>query len=73
MEQTYPGHPYNYQAGWDYTLQTHLLPEQGNGTYELHAIATDRLGQAVTLGTRTIVCDNANAVKPFGVLPQDGS
>jgi hypothetical protein len=49
-------------------LLTHFLPDSGNGTFVLHAIATDVVGKTTTLGTKTIYCDNANAVKPFGAI-----
>ncbi len=64
----YPDYPNNNKAGWGYMLLTNFLPNGGNGTYELHAIATDAVGKPTTLGTRTIYCDNANAVKPFGAI-----
>jgi hypothetical protein len=60
--------PFNYQAGWGYMLLTNFLPNQGNGTFKLYAIATDAEGNAVTLGSKTITCDNAHAVKPFGTI-----
>jgi hypothetical protein len=68
VEQAYPAYPYNYKAGWGYMLLTNFLPGNGNGTYKLHAIATDMVGKKVTLGVKTIHCDNANAIKPFGAL-----
>ncbi len=49
-------------------LLTYFLPNDGNGTYVLEAIATDISGNEVSLGTKTIHCDNANAVKPFGAI-----
>ena len=58
----------NYAAGWGYMLLTNFLPNHGNGTYKLYAIATDKEGNQVTLGTKTITCDNAHAVKPFGTI-----
>lgn len=64
----YPDHPNNTRAGWGYMMLTNFLPGKGNGTVVLHAVATDNGGHTVTLGTRTIVCDNTNAVKPFGAI-----
>jgi hypothetical protein len=55
-------------AGWGYMLLTNFFPNNGNGTFTLHAIATDMEGNQVTLGTKTILVDNANAVKPFGAI-----
>lgn len=75
VEMAYPDYPRNFRAGWGYMMLTNFLPDQGNGTYRLHAFATDREGQMVSLGTRTIQCDNAHAVKPFGAIDtpaQDG-
>jgi len=68
IEQAYPEYPNNYKAGWGYMMLTNFLPNGGNGTFNIHAIATDMEGHQVTLGTKTIVCDNANAVKPFGAI-----
>lgn len=68
VELLYPDYPMNYRAGWGYMMLTYSLPNGGNGTYTLHAVATDAEGNEVTLGTRTITVDNANAVKPFGAI-----
>ncbi|UCH98577.1 MAG: hypothetical protein JSV88_17485 [Candidatus Aminicenantes bacterium] len=64
----YPQYPNNTRAGWGYMLLTNFLPNGGNGTYTLYAIATDAVGKTTTLGSKTIYCDNANAVKPFGAI-----
>ncbi|MCP5108328.1 MAG: BACON domain-containing protein [bacterium] len=68
IEAAYPDYPANYMAGWGYMLLTNFLPNGGNGTFTLYAIAKDTFGYEVTLGTKTITCDNANAVKPFGAI-----
>ena len=74
VESTYPNAPSNYQAGWGYMLLTNMLPNNGgssglgNGTYNLHAIATNAAGTTHDLGTRTITVDNAHASKPFGTI-----
>lgn len=60
--------PFRYQAGWGYMLLTNFLPNQGNGTFKLYAIATDVEGKTTILGSKTITCDNANATKPFGTI-----
>ena len=74
IEASYPGYPNNDSAGWGYQLLTNFLPNGGNGTYTLYAIAKDVEGNEVTLGSKTIICDNDNAVKPFGTLekPEQG-
>ena len=68
IEVGYPTWPLHYRAGWGYMLLTNFLPAQGNGTFRLHALATDKEGHVVSLGARTIVCDNLHAVKPFGTI-----
>jgi hypothetical protein len=68
IEIAYPDYPANYLAGWGYMMLTNFLPNNGNGTFKIYAIAEDTYGYEVTLGTKTITCDNANAVKPFGAI-----
>jgi len=68
IEAAFPGYPNNYKAGWGYLMLTNALPGQGNGNFTLYAKATDKEGNTVTLGSKTIKCDNAHAVKPFGAL-----
>jgi hypothetical protein len=68
VEAAYQTYPFNYKAGWGYMLLTNFLPGQGNGTFKLYAIASDMEGNVFTLGTKTIVCDNAHAAKPFGTI-----
>ncbi len=72
VEAAYPGYPGNDRAGWGYMLLTNCLSNGGNGTYVLHAIATDRYGKTTTLGIKTIIVDNAHAVKPFGAIDTPG-
>jgi hypothetical protein len=45
-----------------------FFTNKGNGTFKLSAIATDAEGNQAVLGSKTITCDNANAVKPFGAI-----
>ncbi|MGD2087347.1 MAG: Ig-like domain-containing protein [Candidatus Aminicenantes bacterium] len=68
VEQAYPDYPFNYKAGWGYMLLTNFLPNSGNGNFKIHAFAADIEGNQVNLGTKTITCENAHAVKPFGAL-----
>jgi hypothetical protein len=68
VEASFPTYPFNYRAGWGYMLLTNFFPNGGNGTYTLFAAATDVEGNTITLGAKTIICDNANAVKPFGAI-----
>jgi Mg-chelatase subunit ChlD len=68
VEQKYSTSPMNYKAGWGYMMLTNLLPNDGNGTFKIRAVATDIEGKTVSLGTKTITLDNANAVTPFGTI-----
>ncbi|HLP57858.1 MAG TPA: hypothetical protein VK186_03475, partial [Candidatus Deferrimicrobium sp.] len=68
LETIYNDYPFNYKAGWGYMLLSHFLPNGGNGTYKLYAVAEDTTGTKVTLGSSTITCDNEHAVKPFGAI-----
>jgi hypothetical protein len=73
-----PNLPFQYRAGWGYQMLTNFLPNSsgtggtGNGTYKLHAIAFDKAGFQVDLGTKTITVDNAHATKPFGTIDTPG-
>lgn len=68
VETAYPDYPFNYKAGWGYMLLTNFLPNEGNGIFKLHAIATGGDGNTFDLGVKTITVDNAHAVKPFGAI-----
>lgn len=68
VQTTYATSPWNYRAGWGYMLLTNFLPNSGNGTYRLHAIAVNKAGVQVDLGMRVITVDNAHATKPFGTI-----
>jgi hypothetical protein len=70
--------PFNYRGGWGYLLLTNFLPNNGgsaglgNGSYKLHAIAHNKSGATLDLGTHTINVDNAHASKPFGSIDTPG-
>jgi hypothetical protein len=68
VDAAYPGYPRGYLAGWGYMLLTNFMPNGGNGTFTLHAVATDTNGKSTDLGSKTITIDNKNAVKPFGAI-----
>jgi len=68
VELQFPAYPKSYQAGWGYMMLTNMLPNQGNGTFDLTAIASDSSGHEVILDKKTITCDNEHAVKPFGAI-----
>jgi uncharacterized delta-60 repeat protein len=68
VEAAYPDYPRADRAGWGYMMLTNFLPNQGNGTFTIYAFAYDGCGHRVGLGTKTIICDNAHRVKPFGTI-----
>ncbi len=68
VETAYPNAPHHYRSGWGYMLLTNFLPNHGNGTFKLHAVATNAVGKSLELGTKTITVDNAHATKPFGAI-----
>jgi len=78
VEGDFPKAPLNYRAGWGYLMLSTGLPNNGgspgpgNGTYKLHAIAHNKTGALLDLGTRTITVDDAHAVKPFGAIDTPG-
>lgn len=62
----YPGYPFN-TAGWGFELMTNELPN-GNGTFTLHAIATNSAGQSTDLGAVALDVNNAASATPFGAI-----
>jgi len=68
VEAAYPTTPLNTRAGWGYMMLTNFLPGGGNGSYTFTAVATDKEGHAVTLGSKTVTLDNNGAVLPFGAI-----
>src|SRR5262249_41565233 len=68
VAQTFPTLPINTRAGWGYLLLTNFLPNLGNGTFTLHAIADDAEGHSFELGTKTITCSNSTATRPSGAI-----
>lgn len=68
VQSAYSVRPLAEQAGWGYMLLSNMLPNQGNGSYVLHAVAKDVDGHPVTLGSRTIVGQNSLSHQPFGTI-----
>jgi hypothetical protein len=76
LPDKYPGTPRNLRGGWGYLLLTNFLPNQGNGTFRLHAIADDAEGKSTLLdGSKTITVSNQTATLPFGAIdtPEQGA
>ena len=72
VQAAYSSYPLNTRSGWGYLMLTNSLPNRGNGTFTLHAIAEDVDGHSVELGRKTIVCDNAHSAAPFGAIDTPG-
>ena len=68
VESAYPGYPNADRGGWGLLVLTNFLPGSGNGTFTLHAYASDGDSQATLLGSKTVTVDNASSTKPFGTL-----
>lgn len=68
VQLKYPEMPLSSRAGWGFMLLTNMLPGQGNGTFDFTVYAKDKEGSTVSIGTRRITSDNANATKPFGFI-----
>ena len=73
VQARYPTYSAN-SAGWGYQLLTNFLPNHGNGTFQLHAIAYDSGGNVIEIGApgKTISCTNATAATPFGTIDTPG-
>jgi hypothetical protein len=68
----YPALPRNTRAGWGYLLLTNFLPNLGNGTFKLYAVAEDADGHTTVFGPTTITCTNSSASTPFGANDTPG-
>jgi len=72
VQAAFPTAPMNTRAGWGYLMLTNFLPNLGNGTFTLTAYAFDLDGHAAALGSKTVTCDNAHSVNPFGAIDTPG-
>jgi len=68
VEAVFGDLPLAHRAGWGYLLLTNMLPDQGNGAFQITAIAEDAEGHRTEIGTRTIIANNASATRPFGAI-----
>jgi hypothetical protein len=74
VQAAYPNYLNSGAAGWGFLILTNELPSNsgnsgiGNGTYQIHALAHDTLGNTTDLGVKTIVVNNAGSVQPFGTI-----
>jgi Bacterial Ig domain len=72
VQAAFPSIPFNDNAGWGFMVLTNMLPNQGNGTFDLHVYATDYAGLSTHLGTRRIIAANAGSTRPFGTIDTPG-
>jgi Bacterial Ig domain len=72
VQAAYPSVPSNDNAGWGFMVLTNMLPNQGNGTFDLHVFATDFAGLSTSLGTRRIIAANSASLRPFGTIDTPG-
>jgi hypothetical protein len=68
VQAAFPAAPMNTRAGWGYLMLTNFLPSLGNGTFTFTAYGFDVDGRAASLGSKTITCDTAHAMAPFGAI-----
>ena len=75
VQNAFPTSPFASRGGWGFMVLTNMLPNQGNGTYQFVIYAQDREAQYSLLGTRTMTCANAQAIRPFGTIdtPDQGA
>ena len=72
VQSLFPNAADNDNGGWGFMVLTNFLPNQGNGTFTLHAYAYDGAGLQTLLGSRRIVAANSTSVKPFGTIDTPG-
>jgi hypothetical protein len=68
VETIYANYPLNRRGGWGLMMMTYGLPNQGNGTFVIHAVAVDREGNAAEIGRKTLIVSNKYNTKPFGAV-----
>jgi hypothetical protein len=72
VQAAFPTYPMAGRAGWGFMVLTNMLPSQGNGTYQFSMYAQDQESHFSLLGTRTMTCTNAQAMRPFGTIDTPG-
>jgi beta-lactamase superfamily II metal-dependent hydrolase len=68
----YANYPNASSGGWGYLMLTRGVVWDGQGAFNLYAIATDTQGNTASLGSKRITIDNAIATKPFGNIDTPG-
>ena len=65
-------HTLNARWPWGFMILSRFLPNQGNGTVNLHAVARSVSGEIPVIASRTMVTANATSVFPFGTIDTPG-
>jgi hypothetical protein len=68
----FPQYPGVSKAGWGFMILSNMLPNGGNGTFTLQAIARSQSGETQVIGTRVLTAANATSVLPFGTIDTPG-
>jgi IgA Peptidase M64 len=68
----FPLYPGVSSAGWGFMILSNMLPNGGNGTFTMHAVARSQSGETQIIGTRVIVAANAASTQPFGTIDTPG-
>jgi hypothetical protein len=68
IEAFQPHQPMSARSGWGYMLLTNMLPNGGNGSFTLWAVARDEEGRTTTFAERRIEGRNLTATVPFGTI-----
>ena len=68
----FPGYPGVSRAGWGFMILSNMLPNGGNGTFTLHAIARSGGGETQVIGSRAVIVNNAASILPFGTIDTPG-
>ncbi len=72
VQAAYPTLPGSDTAGWGFMALTNTMPNQGNGTFDFYAYATDHGGMSTLLGTRRLIVANNASTFPFGTIDTPG-
>ena len=72
VQSLFPNAADNDNAGWGFMVLTNFLPNQGNGTFDLHAYAVDGAGLQTLLGHAQDRGRQRASIKPFGTIDTPG-
>jgi len=64
----YSSSPGVRSAGWGFMILSNVLPNGGNGTFTLYAVAEDVEAHRTLIGQTVVTFDNTNSIRPFGTI-----